>query len=48
MFTVKSIKDFLQDLPDDKVIYISINGNIKDINYIDNDNDEIIFVSKEE
>ena len=48
MFTVKSIRDFLQDLPDNKVIYISVNGVIKDINYIDNNNNEIIFVSEEE
>ncbi len=46
MFTVKSIRDFLQDLPDDKPVMISYNQDMVEISYIDNDNEQVIMTNK--
>lgn len=46
MFTVKAIRDFLQDLPDDKPVMISYNKDVVEISYIDNDNEQVVMINE--
>ncbi len=39
---VKYLKEFLEDLSEDKEIFVDYKNNIYKILYIDNDNDKII------
>jgi hypothetical protein len=42
---VKSIKDFLNELPDEKPVFVA-DDELYDIEYIDNDNDRVILKLK--
>lgn len=46
MFNAESIANFLNELPKDKPVFISVNGLLYDIGFIDNNNDEIIITVK--